>query len=142
MDSLAPIPFTCRAISGSATRFSTHIQWTSQKYTDLTTCITQRESLSVSYTHLDVYKRQLLYVFVFLMFFVCFAYAICWQKIIKRFDLNIGYANRSVYLLWSQIWAVFLFGEHLTMRNVLGIAIVLTGVVIVSLSAEQKEKGE
>ena len=58
------------------------------------------------------------------------------------FDLNIGYANRSVYLLWSQIWAVFLFGEHLTMRNVLGIAIVLTGVVIVSLSAEQKEKGE
>ena len=84
----------------------------------------------------------MLYVFVFLMFFVCFAYAICWQKIIKRFDLNIGYANRSVYLLWSQIWAVFLFGEHLTMRNVLGIAIVLTGVVIVSLSAEQKEKGE
>ena len=79
---------------------------------------------------------------MFLMFFVCFAYAICWQKIIKRFDLNIGYANRSVYLLWSQIWAVFLFGEHLTMRNVLGIAIVLTGVVIVSLSAEQKEKGE
>ena len=86
--------------------------------------------------------NPLLYVFVFLMFFVCFAYAICRQKIIKRFDLNIGYANRSVYLLWSQIWAVFLFGEHLTMRNVLGIAIVLTGVVIVSLSAEQKEKGE
>ena len=53
--------------------------------------------------------NPLLYVFVFLMFFVCFAYAICWQKIIKRFDLNIGYANRSVYLLWSQIWAVFLF---------------------------------
>ena len=87
-------------------------------------------------------KNPLLYVFAFLMFFDCFVYAICWQKIIKRFDLNIGYANRSVYLLWSQIWAVFLFGEHLTMRNVLGIAIVLTGVVIVSLSAEQKEKGE
>ena len=87
-------------------------------------------------------KNPLLYVFAFLMFFDCFVYAICWQKIIKRFDLNIGYANRSVYLLWSQIWAVFLFGEHLTMRNVLGIAIVITGVVIVSLSAEQKEKGE
>lgn len=75
---------------------------------------------------------------VFCMFCICDR----WQKIIKRFDLNIRLCERSVYLLWSQIWAVFLFGEHLTMRNVLGIAIVLTGVVIVSLSAEQKEKGE
>ena len=44
------------------------------------------------------------------LFFLCFWTVsftpLCWQKVIKRFDLNIGYANRSVYLLWSQIWAV------------------------------------
>ncbi len=84
-------------------------------------------------------KNLLLYVFAFLMFFVCFVYAICWQKIIKKFDLNIGYANRSVYLLWSQVWAVAIFGEKLSVRNMIGVMIVLLGVVVVSLSAEKKE---
>ena len=50
--------------------------------------------------------NPLLYVFVFLMFFVCFAYAICWQKIIKALLILKHRAMRtgSVYLLWSQIW--------------------------------------
>ena len=86
-------------------------------------------------------KNPLLYVFVFLMFFDCFVYAICWQKIIKKFDLNIGYANRSVYLLWSQVWAVSIFGEKLSVRNMVGILIVLIGVIVVSLSAEKKDDG-
>lgn len=84
-------------------------------------------------------KDPLLYVFVFLMFFDCFIYAICWQKIIKKFDLNIGYANRSVYLLWSQVWAASIFGEKLSVRNMVGILIVLIGVIVVSLSAEKKD---
>ena len=75
------------------------------------------------------------------MFFDCFVYAICWQKIIKKFDLNIGYANRSVYLLWSQVWAVSIFGEKLSVRNVIGVLIVLLGVIVVCLSAEKKETG-
>lgn len=87
-------------------------------------------------------RNPRLYLFVFLMFFVCFLYAFCWQKIIKKFDLNIGFANRSVYLLWSQLWAVTIFGEHLTVRNVVGLFIVLAGVVVVSLSANQEEKQE
>ena len=80
--------------------------------------------------------NPLLYGFLFLMFLDCLVYAFCWQKVIKRFDLNIGYANRSVYLLWSQIWAVLFFGEHLTARNLIGLLIVLAGVGTVSLSGE------
>lgn len=81
-----------------------------------------------------------LYLFVFLMFFDCFIYAICWQKNIKKFELNIGYANRSVYLIWSQLWAVTFFHESLSVRNIIGLVIVLAGVIIVSLSAEQKKE--
>ena len=84
-------------------------------------------------------KNPMLYVYAFLMFFDCFVYAICWQKIIKKFDLNIGYANRSVYLLWSQVWAVSIFGEKLSVRNVIGVMIVLLGVIVVSLSAGKKD---
>lgn len=85
-------------------------------------------------------RNPKLYLYVFLMFFVCFLYALCWQKIIKKFDLNVAYANRSVYLLWSQIWAVAIFGEHLTPRNIIGLVIVLAGVIVVSLSAKQGEE--
>lgn len=80
-----------------------------------------------------------LYLFAFLMLLVCFVYALCWQRIIKKFDLNVGYANRSVYLLWSQLWAVLIFKEHLTARNVIGMMVVLVGVIVVSLSDGQKE---
>ena len=37
-----------------------------------------------------------LYIFLFLMLFVCVFYAFCWQKIIKHFDLHIAYANRAM----------------------------------------------
>lgn len=76
-----------------------------------------------------------LYVYIFLMLAVCVFYAFFWQKVIKNLDLNIGYANRSVYLIWSQIWAVMIFGEHLSPRNIAGLAIVMIGVIVVSLTA-------
>ena len=81
-----------------------------------------------------------LYVFVVLMLAVCVFYAFFWQKVIKHVDLNIGYANRSVYLIWSQIWAVMIFGEHLTVKNIIGLAIVMVGVIVVSLSAEYRDE--
>lgn len=76
-----------------------------------------------------------LFLFIFLMLAVCVFYAFFWQIVIKKIDLNIGYANRSVYLIWSQIWAVMIFGEHLSPKNIVGLAVVMVGVIIVSLSA-------
>lgn len=79
-------------------------------------------------------KSGLLYLFVFLMLLNCGVYAIVWQRVIKKFDLHVAYANRSVYLFWSQIWAVLIFQEHLTWNNIIGLLIVFAGVVIVSLN--------
>ena len=76
-------------------------------------------------------KGILLYVFVMLMFLNCFIYALAWQKVIKRFDLNVAYANKTVYLIWSQIWAVIIFHENLTVKNIIGLLIVLVGVMVV-----------
>ena len=61
----------------------------------------------------------------------CFVYAIAWQKVIKKFDLNVAYANRTVYLIWSQIWAVFIFHESLTVTNMIGLLVVFIGVLVV-----------
>ncbi len=59
-------------------------------------------------------------------------YAILWQQIIKRFDLSIAYANRSMAILWSLVWAVIFFHEKITVNNVLGVLIVLAGTILVN----------
>ncbi|MDD3368806.1 MAG: EamA family transporter [Lachnospiraceae bacterium] len=59
-------------------------------------------------------------------------YAILWQQALKKFDLSIAYANRSMTLLWSMVWAVLIFHDHITWQNILGIGLVLLGTVIVN----------
>ena len=82
-----------------------------------------------------------LFLFATLMILDCIVYAFFWQKAIAKIDLNIGYANRSVYLIWSQLWAVSLFHETLTTKNILGLVIVLIGVLTVSLNTDYEEEG-
>jgi drug/metabolite transporter (DMT)-like permease len=83
-----------------------------------------------------------LYLFVFLMLAVCVIYAFFWQKVIKNVDLHVGYANRTVYLIWGQIWAITIFGEHLSIKNVIGLIIVLIGVLIVTMNTKYDEEEE
>ena len=73
-------------------------------------------------------SSPLLYLFLFLMVANCGVYAIAWQQVIKKFSLSTAYANKSVYLLWSQIWAVVIFHENLSIQNIIGILVVLIGV--------------
>lgn len=73
-------------------------------------------------------------LFSFLMILNCVVYAFFWQIVIKIVPLNVGYANRSVYLIWSQIWAVAFFNEVLTVKNIIGLIIVMVGVIVVSMS--------
>lgn len=61
----------------------------------------------------------------------CGVYAIAWQKVIKKFSLSTAYANRSVYLIWSQVWAVVIFQESLSVKNIIGLLVVLVGVMVV-----------
>jgi len=75
--------------------------------------------------------NPLVYVFIFLTFLNCAIYAFAWQKVIKGFELNFAYAHKTVYLIWAQIWAVVLFHEHLSVQNLIGLAMVFAGVLVV-----------
>ncbi len=83
-----------------------------------------------------------LFLYVFLMLSVCVVYAFFWQKVIKNVDLHVGYANRSVYLIWGQIWAVTIFGEQLTLKNIIGLLVVLAGVLIVTMNTDYEDDAE
>lgn len=63
-------------------------------------------------------------------------YAILWQQIIKRMDLSVAYANRSVALLWSMLWAVLFFHEKVSIQNIVGVLIVIAGTIIVNSEHE------
>ena len=59
-------------------------------------------------------------------------YAILWQQIIKKFQISIAYANRAMSLLWAILWAVVFFHEEVTIKNIIGVIIVIIGTIIVN----------
>ena len=63
-------------------------------------------------------------------------YAIAWQQIIKRCDLSVAYANRSMAILWSLVWTVIFFHESLTVKNIIGVLFVFAGTMIVNSDGE------
>ena len=63
-------------------------------------------------------------------------YAIAWQQIIKRCDVSVAYANRSMCILWSLVWTVIFFHEALTVKNIIGVLIVFAGTMIVNSDGE------
>ena len=67
-------------------------------------------------------------------------YAILWQQMIKRFELSVAYANRAMALLWSALWAVIIFHDRLTWKNILGILFVIAGTIVVNMDSASDEK--
>ena len=85
----------------------------------------------------DSWKTMLL--FLGMDFFFLAVYALCWQQMLKRFSLSVAYANRAVALLWSALWARVLFGDFVSIKQIIGIIVVILGIVIIN--AEKGEAG-
>lgn len=66
-------------------------------------------------------------------------YAVLWQQMIARVELSVAYANRGMSLLWSSLWAVLLFSEYLSPQNLLGIAVVTAGIILINSESSPKE---
>ena len=77
-----------------------------------------------------------------LIIFILFAYSLFWQQIIKKLDLTLAFANKSVTVVWGVIWGFILFNESINMGKLAGALIIITGVVIFSLADRREKKGE
>ena len=60
----------------------------------------------------------------------CTVYALFWQQNLKYFDVNVAYAHRSVYNVWSLLWAVLIFSEKITVGNVIGTVLIIGGILV------------
>ena len=69
---------------------------------------------------------------VIFMFITLGIYAIIWQFSLKKIDLSIAYANKSLTLFWSIIWSSILFKESINIQNMVGIIVIIIGVVVIS----------
>lgn len=69
-------------------------------------------------------------------------YAICWQQMIKIFPLSVAYANRAMALLWSAVWAKIIFGEHISVQQMIGIALVIVGTMVINTDKEEGKADE
>ena len=59
-------------------------------------------------------------------------YAIGWQQIIKRLPLTLAFANKAVTTVWGLIWGLVFFHEQVTAGKLMGIALIVIGVVVLS----------
>lgn len=67
-------------------------------------------------------------------------YALGWQQILKRLPLTVAYANKAVTLLWSLVFGALLFGETVSVKQALGCALAIAGVVLFVLADGEEER--
>lgn len=58
------------------------------------------------------------------------AYAICWQQILKRVELSTAYMFKGTSLIFIMLFAFALFGEPITIMNVVGAAVIIAGITL------------
>lgn len=62
------------------------------------------------------------------------AYALLWQQILKRIELSTAYMFKGTTLIFTMLIAALLFGEAITIPNIIGSIIIVTGIVILARS--------
>lgn len=59
-------------------------------------------------------------------------FAILWQQVLRRIDLGTAYMFKGTTLIFTMLIAALLFGEQITIPNIIGSVIIITGITILS----------
>ncbi|MBQ9752777.1 MAG: EamA family transporter [Paludibacteraceae bacterium] len=57
-------------------------------------------------------------------------YAILWQQIIRKIELSTAYMFKGTTIIFTMLFAHWLFGEQITWNNIVGVAIIIIGIVL------------
>ncbi|WP_295916201.1 transporter [uncultured Anaerovibrio sp.] len=64
------------------------------------------------------------------MMVVLFIYAIGWQQVIKHMPLSVAFASRPVTIVWGMMWGYYVFGERITVMNIIGALVIVLGIEV------------
>ena len=59
-------------------------------------------------------------------------YALLWQQVIARMPLSTAYMFKGTSLIFVLLFSALLFGEAITLNNVIGAVIIIIGIVLFS----------
>lgn len=62
--------------------------------------------------------------------FMLGTYAVVWQQILKKVDITLAYMFKATGIIYVLLYSVFLFGEAITVWNVIGAAVIVSGIVL------------
>ena len=74
------------------------------------------------------------------VFAILFLYAILWQQVLKRIPLTTAIANKSITIVWGMIFGLLLFGEGISLKMLIGVALILSGILILSTEKEKPQE--
>lgn len=57
-------------------------------------------------------------------------YALLWQQIITRLPVSVAYMFKGTSLVFVLLFSAFLFGESITLSNVIGSVIIVFGIIL------------
>lgn len=60
-------------------------------------------------------------------------YAVLWQVLLKRIPLSRAYLFKSVTIVFSLLFAHLFFKEQITIQNLIGSALIVSGIVVNAL---------
>lgn len=73
---------------------------------------------------------------------VLFVYALGWQQVLKGIALSVAYSSKAVTVAWGLLWGALLFKEDVTPKKLLGAAMAVAGVFLVTTGADaERHKG-
>ena len=78
----------------------------------------------------DSIKKTLLFMFIELCFLGI--YALVWQQVLKKFPLVVALSSKGVTVIFALVWSVLLFHERISIQNILGAAMIVLGIGLVS----------
>ena len=61
-------------------------------------------------------------------------YAILWQQVLRRIELSTAYMFKGTTLIFTMLIAALLFGETITVPNMIGSVIIITGITLLAKS--------
>lgn len=61
-------------------------------------------------------------------------YAILWQQVLRRIELGTAYMFKGATLIFTMLFAALLFGEAVTVPNIIGSVIIIIGITLLAKS--------
>lgn len=73
------------------------------------------------------------------VFLILMLYAVIWQQVLKKIPLIIATANKTITIIWGILFGHLFFEEKITLNMIIGGAIILAGILILSIETQGKE---